>query len=78
MVLDKAPVKMTPVGKSFMETEMIVLGIRIIILHLLVSGLLSPGLYPPWVHGLWDAGDFAQWKEHCYGRQTSLVCAEWQ
>lgn len=27
MALDKAQVKMTPVGKSFMETEMIVLGI---------------------------------------------------
>lgn len=27
MVLDKAPVKMTLMGKSFMETETIVLGI---------------------------------------------------
>lgn len=45
MVLDKAQVKMAPVGKSFMETEMIVLGNRIVIFLLLVSGLLSPGLY---------------------------------
>lgn len=45
MVLDKAPVKMTLVGNFFKETEMIVLGIRAVIFHFLVSLLLSPCLY---------------------------------
>lgn len=46
MALDKTQVKMTSVGKSFLETEMIVLGICIVIFHFLISGLLSPSLYP--------------------------------
>lgn len=62
MALDKAHVKMTPAGKSFMETEMIVLGIWIVIFRFLVSGLLSLSLVS-WVQWIWDFGDFAQCKE---------------
>lgn len=75
MALDKAHMKMTPAGKSFMETEMIVLGICILIFRFLASGLLSFSLVS-WVQWIWDSGDFAQCKEHWERRQTSLRCRE--
>lgn len=43
-VLDKTQVKKTLVGKSLMETELIVLGLSIVIFHFFASGLLSPCL----------------------------------